>query len=157
MTLSAYTIHTYTRYYGKWRQATYVEFMTDADFIHSEISRNTHLLNKFSEEHGHLTHEFMNSLIRSGNDPIFPQVRTNGGYKVFTEEEYKEAKGRVSNSQKDRENVIDVKGLLTTVEAEFDRAMIYESVSDAKKLIQVYEQYQKDSKRLDSLLKKLDL
>ena len=136
---TAYKINTYKRYYGKWSEMENIQFLTVSEFQDSEIYENTQKVNEFAKEHGNLTPDFLATLTRSGNDPHFPEVRTNGGPKIFTEDEYIEAKAVVNNYETKMKSVIDVDGFLTTNEAEFDRAMIYQATDEARKLIASFE------------------
>ena len=148
----AHKIITYKKFYGRWSRNEYVEFMTISEFQESGIIENTTRVNKHIENGGKLTPDFMTTLITSGNDPHFPEVRTNGGPKLFTEEEYNEAKAVVNSYEANMGSVIDIDGLLTTTEAEFDRAMIYESTSKAKKIMSAYEQQLETEKLLDKMM-----
>tara|TARA_R100001463_G_scaffold56425_6_gene108470 strand:- start:1371 stop:1859 length:489 start_codon:yes stop_codon:yes gene_type:complete len=150
--LYAYKIITYQRYYGSWSKTDDVQFMTISEFHDSEILQNTKKYNEFVEEHGNLTPELLETLTKSGNDPHFPKVRVNGGPKLFSEREYYEAKAVVKNYESNMESVIDVDGLLTTTEAEFDRAMIYEATSQAKKVMVAYEKQLETEKLLDEMM-----
>ena len=150
--LYAYKIITYQRYYGRWSEMDDVQFMTISEFQNSEIYDNTVKVNKFIEEHGHLTPDFLETLTKTGNDPHFPKVRVNGGPKLFSEQEYLEAKAVVNNYESNMKSVIDVGGFLTTTEAEFDRAMIYEATSQAKNIMVAYKRQQEAEKRLDELM-----
>lgn len=153
--LLAYTIHTYQRMYGQYRKSTDVEFMTSSEFINSEIARNTAMVNKYAEEHGHLTNEFLDTCIKTGNDPIFPKIRTNGGFKVFTDQEVAEAKEAISNHTKMLDEVVDLKGIVTTADAEFDRAMIYDYIKKCKQTIEVHENYLEDQKKYGPMIDKI--
>lgn len=129
-----------------------VQFMTISEFQNSEIYDNTVKVNEYIKEHGHLKPEFLETLTKTGNDPHFPEVRTNGGPKLFSEQEYLEAKAVVNNYESNMRSVIDIDGLLTTTEAEFDRAMIYETTSKAKKVMAAYKRQQEAEKRLDEMM-----
>ena len=148
----AHKIITYKRYYGRWSRNEYVEFMSISEFQDSEIYENTVKVNEHIENNGNLTPDFLATLTKSGNDPHFPEVRTNGGPKIFTEQEYIEAKAVVNNYESNMKSVIDIKGILTTTEAEFDRAMIYESTDQAKKVMEAYQRQLKTEKELDKLM-----
>ena len=150
--LYAYKIITYKRYYRRWSEMDNVQFMTISEFQNSEIYDNTVRVNEFIKEHGHLTPDFLATLTKTGNDPHFPEVRTNGGPKLFSEQEYIEAKAVVNNYESNMESVIDIDGLLTTTEAEFDRAMIYETTSQAKRVMVAYKRQQEAEKRLDEMM-----
>tara|TARA_Y100001937_G_scaffold125731_1_gene193172 strand:+ start:614 stop:1102 length:489 start_codon:yes stop_codon:yes gene_type:complete len=150
--LYAYKIITYKRYYRRWSEMDDVQFMTISEFQNSEIYDNTVKVNEFIKEHGHLTPDFLETLTKTGHDPHFPEVRTNGGPKLFSEQEYLEAKAVVNNYESNMNSVIDVDGLLTTTEAEFDRAMIYEATSQAKNVMAAYKRQQEAEKRLDKLM-----
>jgi len=148
----AHKIITYKRYYGRWSRIEDVQFMTISEFQDSGIIENTTRVNEYIENNGNLTPDFMATLTTSGNDPHFPEVRTNGGPKLFTEQEYIEAKAVVNNYESNMKSVIDIDGLLTTTEAEFDRAMIYESTSKAKKVMEAYQRQLEAEKELDKLM-----
>ena len=149
---TAYKINTYKRYYGKWSEMENIQFLTVSEFQDSEIYENTQKVNEFAKEHGNLTPDFLATLTRSGNDPHFPEVRTNGGPKIFTEDEYIEAKAVVNNYETKMKSVIDVDGFLTTNEAEFDRAMIYESTEKAKNVMVAYQEQLETEKLLDKMM-----
>ena len=148
----AHKIITYKRYYGRWSRIEDVQFMTISEFQDSGIIENTTRVNEYIENNGNLTPDFMATLTTSGNDPHFPEVRTNGGPKLFTEQEYIEAKAVVNNYESNMKSVIDIDGLLTTTEAEFDRAMIYESTSKAKKVMGAYQRQLETEKLLDGMM-----
>lgn len=148
----AHKIITYQRYYGSWSRNEYVEFMTVSEFQESRIYENTVKVNEHIEKGGKLTPEFLETLTKTGNDPHFPKVKTNGGPKLFSEQEYIEAKAVVNNYEANMKSVIDIDGLLTTTEAEFDRAMIYEATSHAKDVMGAYEQQLETEKLLDEMM-----
>ena len=148
----AHKIITYKRYYGRWSRNEYVEFMTISEFQDSGIIENTTRVNEYIENNGNLTPEFMETLTKTGNDPHFPKVLTNGGPKLFSEQEYIDAKAVVNNYESNMKSVIDIDGFLTTTEAEFDRAMIYESTSKAKKVMEAYQRQLEAEKELDKLM-----
>lgn len=148
----AHKIITYQRYYGSWSRNEYVEFLTISEFQESGIIENTTRVNKHIEKGEKLTPEFMETLTKTGNDPHFPKVLTNGGPKLFSEREYIEAKAVVNNYEANMKSVIDVDGFLTTTEAEFDRHMIYEATSHAKDVMGAYEQQLETEKLLDEMM-----
>jgi len=148
----AHKIITYQRHGRQWTRNEYVEFWTVAEFQSLGIFENTTRINEHIEKDGKVTPEFLSTLKRSGNDIHFPEVRTNAGPKLFSEREYIEAKAVVNNYEANMKSVIDVDGLLTTTEAEFDRAMIYESTSHAKKIVGAYEQQLETEKLLDEMM-----
>ena len=141
MDQSPMVIHTYTRYWGRWSVTTDIEFFEMKDFHKSEILRNTIKYNDFlkGREGNNITSDFLDTLDVSNNDPHFPQVKVSGGPKFFTEEEYQEAKRRVANMEKSINDVVDLDGIMTTPDAEFDRAMIYQATDEARKLIASFE------------------
>ena len=148
----AHKIITYQRYYGSWSRNENVEFLTSNEFQSLGIYENTTRVNEHIENGGKLTPEFMETLIKTGNDPHFPKVLTNGGPKLFSEQEYIEAKAVVNNYESNMRSVIDVGGLLTTTEAEFDRAMIYDVTSKAKDVMEAYEKQLETEKLLDEMM-----
>ena len=141
MDQSPMVIHTYTRYWGRWSVTTDIEFFEMKDFHKSEILRNTIKYNDFLKrrEGNNITSDFLDTLDVSNNDPHFPQVKVSGGPKFFTKKEYQEAKRRVANMEKSINDVVDLDGIMTTPDAEFDRAMIYESTQHARKVIASFE------------------
>ena len=153
MDQTPFIIHTYKRYWGRWNITTDVEFHGAEDFHKSEILRNTIKYNDFLKERGdnNITPEFLETLDVSNKDPHFPEVKVSGGPKFFTEEEYREAKDTVANMENRINNVIDLDGIMTTPDAEFDRAMIYESTQQAKKIIESFE----DDLELAKIVEKL--
>ena len=150
----AFTIHTYTRSWGRWSVSTDIEFHDVENFHGSKIIRNTIKYNNFLKERGdnNLTPDFLETLDVSNNDPCFPQVKVSGGPKLFTEEEYNEAKTTVNNQKKNLDSVVDIKGIMTTPDAEFDRAMVYEATEKAKQIIAAYDQQLKTEKLLDEIM-----
>ena len=139
MSQSPMVIHTYKRYWNRWSVTTDTEFFDMKDFHGSEILRNTILMKDYLEENSDLKSDFMNTLDVSNNDPHFPEVKVSGGPKFFTEEEYQDAKNRVANMEKSINDVVDLDGILTTSDAEFDRAMIYQSTDQARRIITSFE------------------
>lgn len=140
--LFAHKVHSYTRYYGNWKHIEEIMFFTVRQIIEEDsliFKMNPSIIRELKPETGEEWRAALEAMTPDGNDRHFPRVRFNGGMHILTEEEYHQAVECVENEQKSINGVIDLNGIFTTPDAEFDRAIIYESVNHSKRLIEAYE------------------